>query len=57
MQKLQEYTVFFKNMHKNTGISLIPEEISLKLKNSHLDVAFLGLFLKIIINFFAAFFI
>lgn len=57
MQKTQEYTVFFKNMYKNTGISLIPEEISLKLKNSHLDVAFLGLFLKIIINFFAAFFI
>lgn len=32
MQKLQEYTIFFKNMHKNTRISLIPEENSLKLK-------------------------
>lgn len=32
MQKTQEYAIFFKNMYKNTRISLIPEENSLKLK-------------------------
>ena len=32
IQKTQEYTKFFKNMYKNTRISLIFEENSLELK-------------------------